>query len=175
VQRIVLTCEAKKRPKVEAKELQPVSETRVDQAIQHAAIDILNRIGARQFFRNGTFTVGLWSAADTPEARHAIALLHPGGVPVLHLEDAPEKYRRYMPARLETEVTRTPCDTPGVPFAEWKAQQLNRGGPGRITAATIRHGERTSTSEGKGKRIHSQFAINLEAQQTSKPQRQNCH
>ena len=107
-------------------ELPPVSDTRTEETIKLAAIDILNRAGARQFFLNGTFTVGLWAAADTPVIRHAISLLHPRGVQVLHLECAPEKYRRYKPAHLETEATRTPCDAPGVPFAEWKAKQLNK-------------------------------------------------
>lgn len=40
-------------------------------------------------------------------------------------------------------------DPPGVPWCEWKAAALNRlfqeqgvtGQPGRITAATVRHGE----------------------------------
>ena len=40
------------------------------------------------------------------------------------------------------------ADSPGVPWAEWKAEALNRlfeeqgvtGQPGQITAATIRHG-----------------------------------
>ena len=42
-------------------------------------------------------------------------------------------------------------DPPGVPWAEWKAAALNSlfqeqgvtGQPGRITAATIQHGERS--------------------------------
>ena len=42
------------------------------------------------------------------------------------------------------------CDETGIPWAEWKAGELNQifrensptGIPGRITAATVRHGER---------------------------------
>jgi hypothetical protein len=44
----------------------------------------------------------------------------------------------------------------GIPWAEWKAAALNRlfqeqgatGTPGRITAATVRHGERKAGGNG---------------------------
>lgn len=47
-------------------------------------------------------------------------------------------------------------DPPGVPWADWKAAALNRlfreqgvtGKPGRITATTVRHGERRAGSNG---------------------------
>jgi hypothetical protein len=52
---------------------------------------------------------------------------------------------------------RDPMDTPeGIPWAEWKAAALNRlfqeqgvtGQPGRITAETVRHGERKWSGNG---------------------------
>jgi len=47
-------------------------------------------------------------------------------------------------------------DAAGIPWAEWKAAALNRlfqehgtsGQPGRITAETVRHGERLSRGHG---------------------------
>ena len=43
-----------------------------------------------------------------------------------------------------------PADAPTIPYAEWKAREINRifhehgkaGSVSRITAATVRHGER---------------------------------
>jgi len=47
-------------------------------------------------------------------------------------------------------------DAAGIPWAEWKAAALNRlfqehgtsGQPGRITAETVRHGERLARGQG---------------------------
>lgn len=89
-------------------QLPPVSDTRTAETIQRAAIGILNERGARQFILDGAFVIGLWAAEDTPEVRHAIALLHPEGVRVIHLEDAPAKYRKYKPAHLEIEAASVP-------------------------------------------------------------------
>jgi hypothetical protein len=128
-----------------------VSDTRIEEAIRGAAIDILNREGARQFYLGGVFTIGLWRAADTPEVRAAITALHPGGVQVVHLEDArvPPPYREHKPLHVKTAAEWTPAEARGVAWAEWKAGVLNRlseqhgatGQPGRITAATVRDGE----------------------------------
>jgi hypothetical protein len=55
-----------------------------------------------------------------------------------------------------TPLSRMGWCSKGIPWAEWKAAALNRlfqeqgatGKPGRITAATVRHGERKAgTSE----------------------------
>jgi hypothetical protein len=74
----------------------PISDTRVDEAVRCAAIGMLNAHGARQFYLNGIFTIGLWADEDKPEVRAAISTLHSDGVQVLHLEDArvPERYRQ---------------------------------------------------------------------------------
>ena len=96
VEWIALDCGDRERGRQVSCDLPPVSETRLSETIQKAAIDLLNRAGARQFILDGTFTIALWEGMDTPEIRAAISELHPGGVQVLHLEDArvPEKYRQ---------------------------------------------------------------------------------
>ena len=52
------------------------------------------------------------------------------------------------------ELPKMEEETGGIPWAEWKAAELNRlfqeqgstGQPGRITAATIRHGEQRAAN-----------------------------
>jgi hypothetical protein len=137
-------------------ELAPVSETRLAEIVQWAAIDLLNQAGARQFYLDGRFTIGLWSAADSPELRAAIAALHGSAANVVHLEEpsVPETYRRFKPDHLRTTADRTPVDAAGRSFHEWKASMLNRifkehgGELGRIIAATVRHGEQESNPGG---------------------------
>lgn len=125
-------------------DLPPVSDTQAEEAIQQAAIGILNSAGVRPFYLNGHLTIGLWPEADRPELREAIQLLHGSHVQLLHLTDpqVPEKYR-LGPAQM-----RAPVDAQGMPWAEWKADMLNRlwkeltGRPARITAKTVAHGQR---------------------------------
>ena len=60
--------------------------------------------------------------------------------------------------RFQTVPPLTKCspDAAGIPWAEWKAAALNRlfqehgtsGQPGRITAETVRHGERLARGQG---------------------------
>jgi hypothetical protein len=77
-------------------ELPPVSDSRVDELVQRAAIGLLNAQGARQFMLEGRHTIGIWSSVDTGELRHAITSLYGHTVQVVHLEDArvPSKYRQ---------------------------------------------------------------------------------
>ncbi len=100
--RVMAAAGASEKPLNLVPDLPPVSDTRFDEAVRWAAVDILNRAGARQFHLDGRFTIAVWAAADLPEVRAAIATLHPAGVPVLHLEDSrvPERYRQYRPANL---------------------------------------------------------------------------
>lgn len=122
----------------------PVSDTTVERAAIETAIEILNRVGARQWIdAEGRHTIGLWKASDTSEVRYAIRTLFSTSR-VVHLEDpdVPAKYR------LHPLQASTPPEVQGVSWAEWKAGLVNRlfrslgntGKPGRITPRTVRRG-----------------------------------
>ena len=101
------------------------------------AIDLLNRIGARQFLAGGRYTIGLWSAVDTPAVRQVLRVLHPSGAQVLLLEDArvPEKCHAIAPEFLKAASL---LNSSGVPYAKWKAGQLNQLFAELGTGKTIR-------------------------------------
>ena len=96
-----------------------------------------------------------------PELQQAIDTLRTGKAEALALLSEPDQARRQADLMEDCD----PMDTPnpwnggpmepltrasGAPWPEWKAATLNRlfqdqgvtGQPGRITAATVRHGER---------------------------------
>ena len=122
-----------------AGETLPIPETLVDQVATDAAIGLLNRAGARIFYLEGKFTVGLWPTADTSELRYAVRVLWPAA-PVVHLDDprVPARYR-----------DRPPEEPKGASWSEWKADMINRlferqgviGQRAHITASTVQHGE----------------------------------
>ena len=104
----------------------PISDTRVNETIRHAAVGILNREAARLFFLDGVLTVGIWASADRPETRTAIRALYPGNVGVIHLEDAPARYRQYKPSHQKAAQQLVPPDTTGMSWAEWEKARLDR-------------------------------------------------
>ncbi len=121
---------------------------------------------------DGVTTIGIWSDLDGPELRKALRAFGSNQLPIRYLDgaDVPMRYKlrrvpgEPVPMNVLIEMKRhpeepwkvrdrmlqemgwsTPCS-----WAEWKASALNRlfqqqgltGRPGRITAATVRHGER---------------------------------
>lgn len=104
----------------------PISDTRVDEALRHVAVDILNRVGARLFFSGGDLTVGIWALADGLEVRAAIRTLYSENIRVIHLEEAPARYRGYKPEHLKTRQDLIPGDATGIPGTEWEKRRLDR-------------------------------------------------
>lgn len=122
---------------------------------------------------DGKMVVGLWSDLDSSEVRAALTVFHPDGTsPIRYLDgaDIPMRYkeRRVPGTPVPLDVLHameqnpwTPWETrdrmlsemswspDGIPWAEWKAQALNRlflvqgvtGKHGRIRAKTVRDGE----------------------------------
>lgn len=154
VETALSTLRARKAEALALLAVPPISESAVDEVTRWAAVDLLNRAGARQFFLGGVYTIGLWQDADCPELRAAIQTVHRGGAQVVHLEDrrVPDKYRQHRPPGPKGE-------TASQAWAEWKAGMLNRlferqgatGQPGRITAGTVRHSERKA---GRGAKLN---------------------
>ena len=147
----------------------PETEAEPDAAELARASAVLNRGGVRIMALEGGATIGLWSDLDGPEVRAAIRTFGSDGMPVRYLDGAgvPMRYkvRRVDGERVLAAMEQHPAEPwkvrdrmlnemgwclNGVPWAEWKAAGLNRlfqeqgvtGKPGRITAATVRHGER---------------------------------
>jgi hypothetical protein len=135
------------------------------------AHQVLGEAGVRLMEIDGRFTIGIWSDLDSPTLRDASRVFHPEGMPpVCYLDDAgsPIQYKlrsvegEPVPLRVLAEMQRNPSEPwkardrmlkemgwrpEGIPWAEWKAQELNElfrqhgtGGPGHITAATVQDG-----------------------------------
>jgi hypothetical protein len=144
-----------------------------DRAKLTLASSVLGRAGVRLMELETGFTVGVWSDLDSAELRAAIRVFHPDGVPSIRYldSDVPMKYksRRVPGAPVPPDVLHAMEQNPEVPWeirdrllremgwrpqgiswAEAKAAALNQlfkeqcGKPGRITAATVRHGEQTA-------------------------------
>ncbi len=105
------------------------------------ALAVLNEAGVRTWQENSSVVVGVWSDLDGQEVREALRVLGMGGLPVRHLDD-PD-------VPLGLKVRSVPDQTEWISPAEAKARMLNnlfaRYGVikrrGRITAATVLHGE----------------------------------
>jgi hypothetical protein len=121
---------------------------------------------------HGADAIGVWSDLDGPEIREAIPVFHPHGVPVRYLDgDVPMKYKlrrvpgEPVPANVLAAMKREPWEPwkvrdkmlagtgwnpEPVPWARYQAERLNKlfeeqgvlGQPGKISATTVRHGER---------------------------------
>jgi hypothetical protein len=117
---------------------------------------------------DGVFTIGIWSDLDSPTLRDAIRVFHPEGMPpVRYLDGAgiPPRFKLRsvpgdpVPPAVLREMEQNPAapwevrdrllsGLRWVPYAEWKAQQLNQlfrlhgrtGQPGRIKPETVQDG-----------------------------------
>jgi hypothetical protein len=142
-----------------------------DAAELNRASAVLNRAGVRIMQLDGTTTIGIWSDHDGPEVRRALGTFGSGQLPIRYLDGAgiPIRYKlrqvegEPVPMNVLAEMERNPakpwkvrdqmlhamgwCSKP-IPWAEGQAARLNRlsqeqgGRRGRITAETVRHGER---------------------------------
>jgi hypothetical protein len=116
---------------------------------------------------DGTFTIGIWSDLDSLDLRDAIRVFHPEGMPpvrYLHGADIPLRFKQRtvpgdpVPLAVLREMEANP-EAPwevrdrmlsgfsAVPYAQWKAAELNRifaehgtAGPGRCKPETVQDG-----------------------------------
>jgi hypothetical protein len=136
---------------------------------------VLARAGIRLMRIDGVDYAGIWSDLDRPEVRAALRTYGKGRLQVRYLDgNVPMRYklRRVLgepvPANVLAAMEQEPSEPwvirdrmlkemgwspDGIPWEEWKARSLNRlfleqgvlGESGRITAATVRDGERRRT------------------------------
>jgi hypothetical protein len=138
--------------------------------LAHASA-VLAKAGIRLMRIDGSDYVGIWSDLDGPEVRAALRTYGSHELPVRYLDgDVPMRFKlRVVPGepvpanvliamelepkqpwvvrdRMLVEMGWTPD---GIPWAEWKAQSLNKlfseqgvaGKPGEIRPGTVRQGE----------------------------------
>ena len=146
-------------------------EARTAPAELMRASAILSRAGIRIMALEEGAAIGVWSDLDGPEVRAALRTFGSNGLPVRYLDGAgvPARYKlrrvegEPVPMNVLAEMEQHPAEpwkvrdrmlnemgrSPRVSWAEWKAAALNRlvkeqglaGELGRVTAATVRHGE----------------------------------
>jgi hypothetical protein len=120
---------------------------------------------------DGVDYAGIWSDLDGPEVRAALRTYGNGHLPVRYLDgDVPMRFKlrvvpgEPVPANVLIEMEKHPQEPwgirdrmlkemgwspDGIPWAEWKAQSLNKlfseqgvaGKPGEIQPGTVRRGE----------------------------------
>jgi hypothetical protein len=132
------------------------------------ASGVLNRAGVRIMRSEGAATIGVWSDLDGPDARAALRTFGSDGLPVRYLDGAgiPIRYKvrrvegEPVPMNVLAEMERHQADSwkvrdrmlnemgwslKGIAGVAWKAAARR---PGRITAATVRQGERKAGGNG---------------------------
>jgi len=150
----------------------PAEPADPETAVRIRARKLLNGTGVRIMILNGVSSIGVWSDLDEPEIRESLRSLGHELTPVRYLDGTgiPMQYKlrevkgEPVPMAVLIEMERKPaapctvrerliCSPEGVGWHRWKAAAVNRlfeaqgvtGQPGRITAETIKHGEKKET------------------------------
>jgi hypothetical protein len=128
---------------------------------------LLSESGVRLTELDGVFTIGIWSDLDSPTLRAAIRMFHPEGMPRIAYLDGPSVPTQFklrivpgdpVPTFVLAAMEKNPEEPwrirvrmlsglRTIPYAAWKAEQINRvfaeqgtGGSGWITPATVQDG-----------------------------------